>query len=68
MTSAKELPDEIYLIRQGDEVVWCEHPDPAPDVEPEDVTKYVKAAEIAKLKEAEKLLMMMIKDIYKRYL
>lgn len=36
-----ELPETIFLLDMGDEVVWCEHPDP--DTSDRSPVQYVKA-------------------------
>lgn len=33
-----EQPDKIWLIDMGDEIVWCDCPDPSTDVDERDVT------------------------------
>lgn len=38
-----ETPDRIWLIDLGDEVTWCDDPDPSGDINERDVVKYVKA-------------------------
>ena len=42
-----ETPDTIYLIDMGDEVTWCDSPDPSGGVHPDDVCEYVKSAQLA---------------------
>jgi len=32
----------IWLIDLGGEITWCDCPEPSNDIEPEDVTKYVR--------------------------
>ena len=34
--------EKIYLIDMGDEITWCDEPDPSGNVEPEDVTAYIR--------------------------
>jgi hypothetical protein len=38
-----QTPDVIYLIDTGDEISWCDDPNPSGDLEPDDVVKYIKA-------------------------
>jgi hypothetical protein len=35
--------DNIYLIDMGDEIVWCDDPDPDGKTDSKDVIKYVRA-------------------------
>ena len=37
-----EAPDVIYLIDTGDEISWCDDPNPSGDLEPDDSVAYVK--------------------------
>lgn len=42
-----KTPDRIWLIDMGDEITWCDDPDPSGEVHPDDTVEYVKA-EVAK--------------------
>ena len=42
-----DTPKTIYLIDMGDGVVWCDDPDPSGTIEPEDVTRYIRADLVA---------------------
>jgi hypothetical protein len=35
-------PDKIYLIDLGDEVTWCDDPNPSGNVDKQDVVAYIK--------------------------
>lgn len=39
-----ETPDIIYLIDCGDEITWCDDPNPSGDLEPDDVVMYEKSS------------------------
>lgn len=39
-----ETPNVIYLIDCGDEISWCDDPNPSGYIEPEDVVKYIKSS------------------------
>ena len=39
---ADTLPDTIYLIDMGDEVVWCDTPAPDDGIDSRDVVEYKK--------------------------
>lgn len=45
MTNTKHTPrhDVIYLIDTGDEIAWCDCPDPTGYEDPQDATKYLRA-------------------------
>jgi hypothetical protein len=38
-----ETPEKIWLIDQGDEVSWCNCPDPSHDIEKSETVEYVRA-------------------------
>jgi len=52
----------IYLLDLGDDIVWCDCPEPSNDIEPEDVTKYVREDVVI---EKDKLLHQIFSDITK---
>jgi len=37
-----ETPERIWLIQMGDEVVWCDSPDPDDGMEIEDAVEYMR--------------------------
>lgn len=37
-------PNVIYLIDTGDEISWCDDPNPSGYIEPDDVVMYVKSS------------------------
>ncbi len=39
-----KTPDVIYLIDCGDEITWCDDPNPSGDLEPDDVVMYEKSS------------------------
>lgn len=39
------VPGVIYLIRLGDEIVWCDDPAPDGDIDPAESVKYIRANE-----------------------
>jgi hypothetical protein len=41
----RQLPDTIYLIYDGERVVWCDEPDPCTGMDPNDAVKYVRCIE-----------------------
>ena len=50
MSNAKfriEGLEKIWLIDMGEEIVWCDSPTPAPEMEYEDSTAYVRADVLA---------------------
>lgn len=42
-----KTPDKIYLIDMGDEVTWCDCPDPSGYVDERDVVSYTKTANLS---------------------
>jgi len=40
-----KTPDVIYLIDMGDEIAWCDDPNPSGEYEPDDSIAYVKKAQ-----------------------
>jgi hypothetical protein len=58
-------PDVIYLIDVGDEITWCNHPNPTGEVEPGDVVRYEKAS--VKLTDTDLLELLLIARHYARY-
>ena len=42
-----KTPDKIYLIDMGDEIVWCDTPDPGNGMKPDDAAEYIKTAEVS---------------------
>lgn len=38
-----ETPERIWLIDLGDEITWCDSPDPSDDIDERDVTEYIRA-------------------------
>lgn len=43
MSNKGDNPKTIYLIDMGDQIAWCDSPDPDGNIEPEDVTEYIRA-------------------------
>jgi hypothetical protein len=41
-----KTPDRIWLLDLGDEITWCDCPDPSGDIHPDDAVAYVKALKI----------------------
>ena len=39
-------PERIWLIDMGDEITWCDCPDPSGDVHPDDVCEYIRADKV----------------------
>ena len=46
----------IWLIDLGDEITWCDTPDPSDGIDEDDVTGYVRADIHGKLEQANKKL------------
>lgn len=44
---SKHTPKEIWLIKQGDETVWCDIPAPSDDIDTNESVKYIRADEAA---------------------
>ena len=38
-----QQPKNIWLINLGDEITWCDDPEPSSDIDEDDVTGYVRA-------------------------
>ena len=40
------FPERIYLIGDGDDVMWCEDPAPGPNMDPDDAVMYIRADKV----------------------
>jgi hypothetical protein len=57
-----KTPDVIYLIDMGDEISWCDDPNPSGNYEPDDSIAYVKKEQRDQLLEALEDLMEIAKE------
>jgi len=57
-----KTPDVIYLIDMGDEIAWCDDPNPSGNYEPDDSIAYVKKEQRDQLLEALEDLMAIAKE------
>ncbi len=45
-------PERIWLIDMGDEITWCDVPDPIGSMPPDDSEGYIKLSEYQRLRDA----------------